>query len=357
VDKTVPLSDCALASRLSYFLWSSLPDDQLMAHAAAGDLHQPEVVIQEARRMLKDGRSLALATEFAGNWLGFRRFEDHAGVDRGRFPEFTNELRQAMFEEPVRFIDDAIRNDRSMLDLLYGKYTFVNRVLAHHYGMTDARIKPGEWVRIDDARPFGRGGILPMAVFLTRNSPGLRTSPVKRGNWVARQVLGEVIPPPPAVVPELPADEAKMDLPLRQMLAQHRKNPVCAGCHQRFDGFGLTFEGYGPIGERRKQDLAGRPVDAQAEFPGGGEGKGLDGLVDYMRAHRENDYVDNLCRKVLVYALGRGLQLSDEPLVEQMRSAFVAGGHRFSILIESIVVSRQFLNQRNPEYREQKGDS
>ena len=194
-----------------------------------------------------------------------------------------------------------------------------------------------------------------MGVFLTRNSPGLRTSPVKRGYWVARQVLGEVIPPPPPTVPELPADEARMDLPLRQMLAKHRENPRCAVCHQRFDGFGLAFEGYGPVGQQRKKDLAGRPVDAQAEFPGGGQGTGVDGLVDYIRARREKDYVNNLCRKVLVYAIGRELELSDEPLVEQMRTAFLAGGHRFSTLIESIVVSPQFLNQRNPEYREQKG--
>jgi hypothetical protein len=349
------MSGHALASRISYFLWASLPDEELMARAAAGDLRRPEILVAQIRRMLKDKRSLALATEFAGNWLDFRRFEDHNSVDRGRFPEFTNELRQAMFEEPVRFIDDVIRNDRPVLDLLYGKHTFVNRVLARHYDIPDVRIKPGEWVRIDDARRYGRGGLLPMAVFLTRNSPGLRTSPVKRGYWVARQVLGEVIPPPPPAVPELPGDEAKMDLPLRQMLARHRDHSSCAGCHQRFDGFGLAFEGYGPVGEQRTNDLAGRPVDTRAEFPGGGQGTGVDGLVEHLRARREKDFVNTLCRKILVYALGRGLQLSDEPLLEQMRSAFLAGGHRFSALIESIVVSPQFLNQRNPEYRE-KGD-
>jgi mono/diheme cytochrome c family protein len=353
--KTLPMSGHALASRISYFLWASLPDEELMARAAAGDLRRPEILVAQIRRMLKDKRSLALATEFAGNWLDFRRFEDHNSVDRGRFPEFTNELRQAMFEEPVRFIDDVIRNDRPVLDLLYGKHTFVNRVLARHYDIPDVRIKPGEWVRIDDARRYGRGGLLPMAVFLTRNSPGLRTSPVKRGYWVARQVLGEVIPPPPPAVPELPGDEAKMDLPLRQMLARHRDHSSCAGCHQRFDGFGLAFEGYGPVGEQRTNDLAGRPVDTRAEFPGGGQGTGVDGLVEHLRARREKDFVNTLCRKILVYALGRGLQLSDEPLLEQMRSAFLAGGHRFSALIESIVVSPQFLNQRNPEYRE-KGD-
>lgn len=356
VARARPLPDTALASRLSYFLWSSVPDMELSASAAAGELHEPATLTRQVRRLLKDPRSRALAVEFAGNWLGFRRFEDHNSVDRGRFPEFTSELREAMFEEPVRLIEDAIRNDGSFLDLLYGKHTFVNRVLARHYGIPNPRMRADEWVRIEDARQYGRGGLLPMAVFLTRNSPGLRTSPVKRGYWVARQLLGEAIPPPPPSVPELPGDEAKMDLPLRQMLARHREHPSCAGCHRRFDGFGLAFEGYGPVGEQRTKDLAGRPVDIQAEFPGGGQGSGVEGLTEYIKARREKDYVNNLCRKALAYALGRGLQLSDEPLIERMRSSFVDSGHRFSALIESIVVSPQFLNQRSPEYRAQGGN-
>jgi len=347
--KARPLSDHALASRLSYFLWASLPDAELAAHAAAGDLHQPQVLTAQVRRMLKDKRSLALSTELAGNWLGFRRFEAHNSVDRTRFPQFTNELRQAMFEEPVRFIDDVIRNDRSMLDLLYAKHTFVNRTLANHYSFyDDDRPEQGEWKRIEDARRYGRGGVIPMGVFLTANSPGLRTSPVKRGYWVARQLLGEVIPPPPPSVPELPGDESKSELPLRQMLAKHREHPSCAACHQRFDGFGLAFEGYGPVGEKRVKDLANRPVETQAEFPNGAKGEGIDGLIDYIRANREQDYVNNLCRKTLAYALGRGLQLSDEPLISAMRTKFAEGGHRLSTLIELIAISPQFLNQRNP---------
>ena len=178
-----------------------------------------------------------------------------------------------MFEEPIRFVEDVIRNDRSVLDLLYGNYTFVNPVLAKHYGMPEVAGGADHWVRVDDAGNYGRGGLLPMAVFLTQNAPGLRTSPVKRGYWVVRRVLGEIIPPPPPVVPELPQDEAKTDLPLRDMLAQHRANPVCAACHARFDSFGLAFEGYGPVGEARTKDLAGRPVDTQAVFPGGSQGR------------------------------------------------------------------------------------
>ncbi|HEY6404393.1 MAG TPA: DUF1592 domain-containing protein, partial [Blastocatellia bacterium] len=190
-----PLSGYSLASRLSYFLWSSMPDEELLSLAAAGDLSKPAVLAAQVRRMLKDGRARALATEFGGNWLDFRRFESHNAVDRDRFPGFTNELREAMFEEPIRFITDLIQNDRPALDLLYGDYTFVNRALAQHYGMPAAPSGRDEWFRVNDARAYGRGGLLPMAVFLTQNASGLRTSPVKRGYWVARRALGEMIPP------------------------------------------------------------------------------------------------------------------------------------------------------------------
>ncbi|HEY1860670.1 MAG TPA: DUF1592 domain-containing protein, partial [Gemmataceae bacterium] len=216
-----PLSDYALASRLSYFLWSSMPDAELLVHAEAGDLHQPEVLTTQARRMLRDPRVRGLAIEFAGNWLDLRRFEEHNAVDRERFPSFTNELRQAMFEEPIHYFVDLAQRNRSVLDLLYGHDTFVNPPLAKHYGIT-YRGRPSEpgaaatgglrddWIHIDDAQCYGRGGILPMAVFLTKNAPGLRTSPVKRGYWVVRRLLGEQIPPPPPTVPELPKDEAAL---------------------------------------------------------------------------------------------------------------------------------------------------
>jgi len=351
-----PLPDYALASRLSYFLWSSLPDDELLARAAAGDLHRPEVIAAQARRMLKDHRALGLATEFGGNWLDIRRFEEHNAVDRERFPTFTNELRQAMFEEPIRFIDDVIRNNRSILDFVFGNYTFVNPVLAKHYGMEGVAARPNEWVKVESADRYERGGLLPMAAFLTKNAPGLRTSPVKRGYWVVRRVLGEQIPPPPAVVPELPRDEAKMDLPLRDMLAKHRQDPSCAACHARFDSLGLALEGYGPVGERRTQDLAGRAVDARAAFPGGGEGSGLKGVRDYIREHRQNDFVDALCRKLMVYALGRGLILSDEPAIETLRAKLASNGYRFHTMVEQIVTSPQFLTKRGPEAPVQRGE-
>ena len=326
-----------------------MPDAELMAHAAAGDLRKDTVLKAQIHRMMKDDRALGLATEFGGNWLDFRRFEDVNTVDRERFPEFTNDLREAMFQEPIRFISDVIRNDRPVLDMLYGTYTFVNPVLAKHYKMPEVVGGPDTWVRVDNARDYQRGGLLPMAVFLTQNAPGLRTSPVKRGYWVARRVLGEVIPPPPPVVPELPKDEAKLDMPLRDVLAQHRSNPACASCHARFDTFGLTFENYGPVGEARTKDLAGHAVDTQATFPGGSQGTGLAGLQAYIHANREKDFLDNLSRKMLVYALGRSLLLSDEPLIQRMNTRLAASGYHMSALIETVITSPQFLNKRTSD--------
>jgi hypothetical protein len=357
-----PLSDYALASRLSYFLWSSMPDSELLTHAAAGDLHQRDVLTAQARRMLRDPRVRGLATEFAANWLDFRRFEEHNSVDRQRFPSFTNELRHAMFEEPIRYFIDIAQRNRSVLDLLYGNDTFVNRPLARHYGMPEPPVKPAslqgrergtsekgadQWLHVDDARPYGRGGLLPMAVFLTKNAPGLRTSPVKRGYWVVRRLLGEQIPPPPPAVPELPKDEAKLgELTLPQLLARHRQDRNCAGCHRRFDSVGLVFEDFGPIGERRTTDLGGRPVQTDATFPDGTDRKGLQGLREYLHDKRQDDFVDNLCRKLFSYALGRTLLLSDQPALDAMRTRLAADGNSFGSLVEVIVTSPQFLNKR-----------
>ncbi len=346
---TMLLSDYALASRLSYFLWSSIPDAELLARAAAGDLRRPEVLAAQAKRMLKDPRIRNLATEFEGHWLDFRRFEEHNSVDRERFPTFDNDLRKAMFEEPIRFFVDIVANDRSVLNFVYGDYTFVNPPLAKHYGMPDVAGTLDTWIRFDRAGDYGRGGLLPMSVFLTANSPGLRTSPVKRGYWVVRRVLGERIPPPPAVVPDLPNDEKNMgDLTLREVLAKHREDASCASCHARFDSYGLVFENYGPVGERRTTDFGGRPVDVRAPFPGGTERSGLAGLRDYVREHREGDFVDNFCRKLLSYSLGRTLLASDEMLVRDMRAKLAANHHRFSTLVDCIVTSPQFRSKRVP---------
>ncbi|MFO0939040.1 MAG: DUF1592 domain-containing protein [Gemmataceae bacterium] len=311
------LNDNELANRLSFFLWASMPDAELQARAAAGELHKPQVLLAQVKRMLQEDKSRGLATEFAGNWLDIRRFEEHNSVDRARFPAFDNELRQAMFEEPIRFFQDVVRSDRSILDFLYANDTFVNGPLAKHYGMTVP--KGSDWVHVERADQYGRGGLIPMAVFLTKNSPGLRTSPVKRGYWVVRKLLGEVIPPPPPLVGELPTDESKIERPLREILALHRAEKSCAQCHDRFDGIGLTFEGFGPVGERRTKDLGNKPIDASALFPDGSERKGIEGLKAYIRAKRQDDFMDNFCRKMLTFALGRSPIPGDDALIDDIK--------------------------------------
>jgi hypothetical protein len=339
-----PLSGYALASRLSYFLWASMPDDELLA--AAGTLHRKDALLAQTRRMLKDPRVRGLAREFGGHWLDFRRFEQHNAVDRDRFPSFTNELREAMFEEPVRLIEDVIRSDRSILDLLYADDTFVNPSLARHYGMPVPAGDDTNWVRVADASRYERGGLFTMAVFLTQNAHGLRTSPVKRGYWVVRRVLGETIPPPPPSVPELPKDESKMDRPLREVLATHRANPACAACHARFDSFGVAFENFGPVGERREYDLAGRRTEIDAALPGGIQASGAAGVREYIRQHRQDDYLDTVSRKLWAYALNRTPILPDDVLLQRMRAQLRANGYRFSTLVETIVTSSPFLNRR-----------
>jgi hypothetical protein len=290
-----PLSDYALASRLSYFLWSSMPDKELLEHAAKGDLHKPPVLTAQARRMLKDPKARGFATEFLANWLDFRRFEEWNAVDRERFPQFDNELREAMFEEPIQFFLGMLKENRPALDFIYGDYTYVNPALARHYEMPEVKGNSNTWVRVDNAYAYHRGGILPMAVFLTKNAPGLRTSPVKRGHWVVRNVLGERIPPPPPTVPALPNDETKLgDLTLRQTLERHRADKACAGCHARFDSYGLVFEDFGPIGERRLKDFGGKAVDTRAQFFDGSEADGLEGLREYIKQKRESDFLDTL---------------------------------------------------------------
>ena len=256
-----------------------MPDAELSARAAAGDLRNEAVLIGQVRRMLKDERARRLATEFGGNWLDFRRFDEHNAVDRERFPQFSNELRDAMFEEPIRFITDVMRNDRSVLDMLYGNHTFANPVLAKHYGMPEVYGSAERWVRIDNARDYQRGGLLPMAAFLTQNAPGLRTSPVKRGYWVARRVLGEVIPPPPPTVPGAAEGRGQAGFAAAGDAGEASRQPgVLRPAMRASIRFGLTFEGYGPVGETRTKDLAGHAVDTQATFPGGSQGTGLAGL-------------------------------------------------------------------------------
>ncbi len=358
-ERTV-LTDSELASRLSFFLWSSLPDEVLLDAVRKNRLHDPAELRSHVARMLQDRRVRALATEFGGQWLDFRQFESHNSVDRERFPAFNDELRSAMYQEPVRFLEHLIRNNRSILECIDADYSIVNETLARHYGLPWSQDKAVSksavashnsdselWQLIPDADKKNRGGLLTMSVFLTQNAPGRRTSPVKRGYWIVRRLLGEHIPPPPPKVPELPADESQLgELSLRETLARHREHVACAGCHNRFDSFGLIFENFGPIGELRANDLAGKPVDTRATFPSGREGSTAADLMAYLTDERRDEYVDNLIRKLFAYALGRTLILSDEPQIAQFKADLQAHDMQFASLIESIVLSPQFLSKR-----------
>lgn len=341
-----PLDPHSLASRLSYFLWSSMPDDELLAAAKTGRLTDRAELVSQTRRMMRDARVQRLVTNFVGSWLDVRYFQQHNGVDRTRFADFDDDLRQAMYEEPIRFVSDLIERDGSIMELVDADHTFVNASLANHYGM-DGSFAADRWQRIDNAGRYRRGGLLPMAVFLTHSSPGLRTSPVKRGNWVVQRIFGEHVPAPPASVPELPEDESALgELTLREALAKHREHVACAGCHERIDSFGLVFENYGPVGEWREADLGGRTVDSSVVFPDDSRGRGLDGLRDYLHRQRRDAFVENFCRNLLAYALGRPLQLSDDLAIESMVNHLGSNDYRIGGLFDQIVSSPAFLNRR-----------
>lgn len=372
-DSPIPLNDNDLANRLSFLLWSSQPDKELAAAAETQSLKSPDQFSMQMRRMIQDPKISGWATEFGGQWLDFRQFQSHNSVDREKFPQFNSVLRESMFQEPIRLLTDSIQRNRPVTDLALGNDTFVNAALIKHYGIDIKSLvkeieqdalsdqlnlslehhSNADWTHLQDATQYGRGGLLGMAVFQTKNSPGLRTSPVKRGYWVVKQILGERIPPPPPNVPELPDNEELMgQLTLRESLELHREHISCAGCHQRFDTIGLAFEGFGPIGERRTHDLGGRLIETKVSFPiDDGKGfetddQGIEGLKQYIRSHRIDEFADNLCRKLLSYSLGRSLQLSDESLVETMKNLAIHHEAGFQDLLQVVINSRQFKFKR-----------
>jgi len=345
-DMVQPLSDFALASRLSYFLWSSMPDADLLAVATAGQLQDRQVLLSQTHRMLKDARVTDFAREFFGQWLGYRDFIEQETVDRSVFKDFDESLKQAMFEEPTRLATYLIQHDCPITELLNGNVTFVDQRLARHYDIPfDGR--QSEWAMVQGLHDQGRAGILGMAVFLTKNSQPQRTSPVKRGFWVVHKVLGEHIPAPPADVVALPAKETDTNgKTIRELLALHVEAEKCARCHIRFDAVGLSMEGFDRIGRRRSKDLAGRPIDDVVRLLNGTQSQGVPEFASHLVQERRNDFIRTLCRKMLGYALGRSLQLSDDALLDEMRVALDKNNDRFVPLFETIVLSSQFRNQR-----------
>ncbi len=373
-----PVTTWELANRLSYFLWSGPPDDELRDAAARGSLHTDTVLIAQARRMLTDARVRRLATEFVCQWLHIYEFDQLDQKSDKHFPEFAA-LRAGIYEEAIRFFTDLLQRDASLLTLLNADYTFVNSALAEFYALDPAASRArvdtsidadadddvserrangnndGAWRRVEGMRRYGRGGILGLAAILAKQSGASRTSPILRGNWVSEVLLGEKLPRPPQDVPELPADELTTEgLTVRELVAKHTSDPNCASCHQRIDPFGFALETFDAIGRRRDMDLGGRPIDTQATLPDGTSVRGLDGLRDYLLTQRRPAFVRQFCRKLLGYAIGREIQLSDRPLLETMEERLVHRGYRLSAAVEAIVLSDQFRTIRPAGRRDAK---
>jgi hypothetical protein len=336
-----PISQYELASRLSYFLWSSMPDDELLRAADQGLLRKPDVLAAQVRRMLKDPKSSALIENFGGQWLELRKLES-VKPDRERFPEFDEYLRMSMRRETELFFEDIARNDRSIIDFIDGDYTFLNERLAKFYRIPG--VTGPEFRKASLAGNAQRGGVLTQASVLTVSSYATRTSPVLRGKWILENILNAPPPPPPPDVPNL--DEAKVGstASLRAQLEEHRKNTTCASCHSRMDPLGFGLENYDAIGGWRMQD--GKfPIDASGTLPDGRSFQGSLELKSIVKADRDA-FAECLTEKLLTYALGRGLERYDKPTVKKIAKRIAADNYRFSSLTLEIVNSLPFQMRR-----------
>lgn len=337
----VPLNAWELASRLSYFLWSSQPDWQLRKAATDGSLLKPEVLTAQVTRMLKDPKAEAMAKEFAGQWLEFKGFEKHAAVDDKKFPQFTPELRRDLDRETTLFFTHIIRQDRPVQEIVGADYTFLNERLAQHYGVPGVK---GEEFRLVQVKDHHRGGLLGQGSLLTKTSRSHRTSPVLRGNWLLQAVLGTPVPPPPADVPELKEHGAK-PATVREMLEQHRASKACSGCHDRIDPLGFALEGFDAIGRYREKDDSGLPLDTSGQVKGGTKFVGFEGLRDYLES-QQDQLNHHFTRKLIGYALGRQVLPTDKLLMQKVQSELASHDGHFSAAVLAVVQSRQFLNKR-----------
>jgi hypothetical protein len=299
--------------------------------------------------MLADDRVRALAIEFGTQWIHVRGFDELKEKNEKLFPTFDVNLRKAIYEESILFFQDLFQSDRTVTDILDADHTFLNETLAKHYGIPG--VTGPQWRRVAGVRKYGRGGVLGLASVQTRQSGASRTSPVLRGNWVVETLLGEKLPRPPADVPKLPETEGDGGLTLRQQVEKHASVPACAVCHVRIDPFGFALEKYDPIGRLRAKDLAGLPVDAKVKLKDGSEFEGIDGLRTYLLTRKKDVVIRLFCRRLLGYALGRSVTLSDQPLIDEM-VAKLGKKNRLSAAIQVIVRSRQFTMIRGSEHPE-----
>ncbi len=338
----------ALASRLSFFLWSSVPDSELMELGRLGKLHDEKVMRQQMQRMLKDPRAKRLAEQFACQWLHFRDFDRNDDKNEKLYPQFAA-LRTSMYGETIRFFQDMFQHNGSILDMIDADHTFVDRALAEHYGLEwdpDKKVSGGvssdlQWQRVEGPQLKGRGGVLGMATFLASQAGASRTSPILRGNWIYETLLGQHLPRPPADVPSLP-EAVPEGLTSRQLIEKHSSLAACAKCHVHIDGFGFALEGYDALGGLREV-----AVDTEATLADGRVIAGLEGLRHYLLNERREEVVRQFCRKLLGFALGREVLLSDEPLLDQMQVALRASDFRFEIVVQKIVTSPQFCQIRD----------
>jgi hypothetical protein len=325
--------------RLSYFLWGTMPDDELLALADQGQLAQPEVLERQVRRLLKHDRASTLTTSFLTYWLQLPHLRK-ALPSQNHFPTFTRSLRDAMERETWLFCDHLRKEDRSILELLDADYTFANAELGRHYRLQDVPAKGFEKVAL---RPQDhRGGVLGMGSILTMTSHTDRTKPTARGKWVLEVLLGAPPPPPPANAGSFAPPDKKRPAPanFREKLAQHAADRTCAGCHKRIDPLGFSLENFDAVGTWRDA-LGTTPVDNAGTLPGVGEFKGIDGLRQVLRS-RQDEFVNNLAAQTLSFALGRDLSYYDEPSLQAITAALRRDDHRFSTLILEVVKSYPF---------------
>ena len=336
-----PINDFALASRLAYFLWSSMPDEELLAHAAKGQLRKKSVLDQQVRRMIHDPRSQALVENFSGQWLQTRNLA-RVTPDPKTFPKFNEALRVAMGQETELFFQAILREDRTILDFIDGKFTYVNETLARHYGIPGITGDSFQRVALKDGP---RGGILTHASILTLTSNPTRTSPVKRGKWVLDNLLGTPPPPAPPDVPELvEAKKGELTGTLRQRMEQHRAKPACISCHERMDPIGFGFENFDAVGAWRDRD-GDLPVDPSGTLPSGKSFKEPGELKLILKAQKEQ-FARCLTEKLLTYALGRGLEYYDRCAVDKICSELARHDYKFSTLILEITKSVPFQMRR-----------
>jgi hypothetical protein len=342
-----PVSQREMASRLSYFLWSSAPDAELAQLADAGKLHDAATLNAQAKRLLHDGRARRLAKEFALQWLHINSFDTLNEKSEKHFPTFLS-LRADMYEESLLFFTDLLQRDGSILDIIDADFTYLNEALAKHYGIPGV-VGP-QWRRVAGVKKFGRGGIFAHATTLATQAGASRTSPILRGNWISEVILGEKLPKPPKGVPTLPEDEQTAGLTQRQLVEKHSKDAKCAVCHQKIDPYGFSLEAFDAIGRKRDKDLGDRPIDTRVVAQDGTKFEGLDGLRNYLLTQRRAAFVRQFNKKLLGYALGRSVQLSDEPLLDELEAKLAANNYRISVTIETIINSPQFRMIRGAKY-------